>query len=502
MTTDFLSSVLAPDLQQDGAAVSPRRKTINFVGATVADDPDNFKTTVTIGSAVDRFVSARLVASSALPANSRTGNTLTASGFGALSIDGVAVLDNDVVLVAAEGGGAHAHNGVYTVVQAGSGGTPFILTRDTDFDEAAEIPAGLRVFVSAGSANAGTEWVLVTTGVITVNTTALEFATPVAGTSVNLPSDPGDDGKVAVADSGNLTYVTAAQLVDIIETADGSGSGLDADLVRGTTPGTTGLALLDDTTAAAARTTISVGWGLFEAETEALIYTMTARPPSPMVAAIETLILELKATGWWDEIGYLIVPTLHTEQASLLDWKDPTRTAVNVGCAFTAYQGFVGDGVGDYINTIAPTSVTGYALNTVNQLVWTEDQTNDNNTVSCVGSRELTISPRSSGGNLSARSNISSAVNLGATANKFGLYQTRRTVNGSFSGYKNGVLNGTSATAATSTQTEVVTLFNDNGGFADGRVLAYGIGGTSAADPALLYSALDAFYDALGTVHT
>lgn len=40
---------------------------------------------------------------------------------------------------------------------------------------------------------------------------------------------------------------------------DGSGSGLDADLVRGITPGATGLALLDDTSAAAARTTLGLG---------------------------------------------------------------------------------------------------------------------------------------------------------------------------------------------------------------------------------------------------
>ncbi len=248
MTTDFLSSVLAPDLQQDGTAVSPRRKTINFVGATVTDDPDNFKTTVTVGSAVDRFVTARLVASSALPANSRTGSTLTADAFGALSVDGVAVVDNDVVLVAAEGGGAHAHNGVYTVVQAGSGGTPFILTRDTSFDTADELPSGLRVYVSSGSANAGTEWVLVTTGVITVNTTALDFSSPVAGSVVNLPADPGEDGYIAVGDSGNLTYLATLPLTSLV-----------APSTTGVMLYANGAAWAETTTVKSNGTTLSVG---------------------------------------------------------------------------------------------------------------------------------------------------------------------------------------------------------------------------------------------------
>jgi hypothetical protein len=209
MPTDFLSSVLALDVEQDGTLSSPRRKTWSFVGdVTVTDDPANKRKIITIGDGVTRFATARLVASTALPANTRTGNTLTASANGALSVDGVAVIANDVVLVAAEGGGAsHAHNGLYEVVQTGSAGTPFVLTRDADFDEAAELPQGLRVFISAGSTNANTEWVHTTSGAITVNTTALSFVSPEAGTGVNLPANPGDNGKLAIADSGNLSWL-------------------------------------------------------------------------------------------------------------------------------------------------------------------------------------------------------------------------------------------------------------------------------------------------------
>lgn len=51
---------------------------------------------------------------------------------------------------------------------------------------------------------------------------------------------------------------TAAGLLTDIKTVDGTGSGLDADLLRGTTPGAGGLAVLDDADVAAVRTTLGV----------------------------------------------------------------------------------------------------------------------------------------------------------------------------------------------------------------------------------------------------
>lgn len=59
--------------------------------------------------------------------------------------------------------------------------------------------------------------------------------------------------------SGEGGSDTAAQILTKLLTVDGSGSGLDADLVRGTTPGTTGLSVLAGASAAAIRSTLGLG---------------------------------------------------------------------------------------------------------------------------------------------------------------------------------------------------------------------------------------------------
>lgn len=69
-------------------------------------------------------------------------------------------------------------NGAYTITSLGSTGvSPWVLTRATDFDTAAagEIANNAYFYVTAGTVNAGSSWVLAQTAAITVGTTALPF---------------------------------------------------------------------------------------------------------------------------------------------------------------------------------------------------------------------------------------------------------------------------------------------------------------------------------------
>jgi hypothetical protein len=123
----------------------------------------------------------RLATAAALPANtydngtSGVGATLTANANGALSVDGVAVATSDRILVKNET--TQANNGVYVVTQAGDGSNPYILTRASDMDStgSGEVANNAYFFVTAGSTNIGSSWVLSQVAAITIGTTALPF---------------------------------------------------------------------------------------------------------------------------------------------------------------------------------------------------------------------------------------------------------------------------------------------------------------------------------------
>lgn len=85
---------------------------------------------------------------------------------GTQTIDGVAVIAGDRVLVKDQGTGST--NGIY-VVAAGA------WTRSTDADTSVEVTSGMYTFISEGTTNADTGWVLATNDPIVLNTTALVF---------------------------------------------------------------------------------------------------------------------------------------------------------------------------------------------------------------------------------------------------------------------------------------------------------------------------------------
>ena len=104
---------------------------------------------------------------------SGVGATLTANANGALgSIDDYAVQLNDRLLIKDQASGAQ--NGIYSATALGDGSNPFILTRTTDFDTAAEMTEGSATLITNGTANGATQWALSAT-VATVGTTAATF---------------------------------------------------------------------------------------------------------------------------------------------------------------------------------------------------------------------------------------------------------------------------------------------------------------------------------------
>jgi hypothetical protein len=177
-----------------------------------------------IASGINFHEACRLATATALPANtynngtSGVGATLTANANAALSVDGVAVVVGNRILVKNEV--AQANNGVYVVTQTGSAGTPYILTRATDFDTAGtgvdKIDQGDFFLITAGVTQANTSWVQQTPLPITVGTTAIVFAqfgaplTYTAGTGLN--ESPSYTFNIANTGVAAATYGSASQV--------------------------------------------------------------------------------------------------------------------------------------------------------------------------------------------------------------------------------------------------------------------------------------------------
>ena len=186
-----------------------------------------------IASGIHFHEAVDLATTTALPANtynngaSGVGATLTATANGALSVDSTLTVASNRILVKNEA--TQANNGVYTVTQVGSAGTPYILTRATDFDTVGtgvdQIDEGDFFLVTSGTVNLNTAWVQQTAPPITVGTTAIvfqQFSAPItytAGTGLN--ESPTYTFNIANTGVGAATYGSASSVPVVAVNAQG-----------------------------------------------------------------------------------------------------------------------------------------------------------------------------------------------------------------------------------------------------------------------------------------
>lgn len=129
-------------------------------------------------SGLDVKQSVKFTTNAALPTFTYLDGVITASGNGALSVDGTTLTSSDNgirILVKNETSANAPYNGIYTVTDSGGAGSPFILTRSTDADSNAEVTPGMFTFVEQGTAWADSGWVLTTDGTINLGSTNLSF---------------------------------------------------------------------------------------------------------------------------------------------------------------------------------------------------------------------------------------------------------------------------------------------------------------------------------------
>jgi len=162
-----------------GGDVSLGGFALTNLAATTSADNDNYAATKgyvdAVASGLDIRGSCRVATATPLPTNTLSLNVLAATSVGALTVDGVAVVAGNRILVKDEA--TAANNGIYTVTNPGTASAAFTLTRALDFDgtPAAEVSSGAFTFIEEGSTYADTGWVLTTNNPITLNSTGLAW---------------------------------------------------------------------------------------------------------------------------------------------------------------------------------------------------------------------------------------------------------------------------------------------------------------------------------------
>ena len=215
-----------------------------MTSGTVANAPVNNTDIVNkeyadaIASGIHFHEAVAYATTAALPActynngTSGVGATLTGNSNGALTVDGHTFTsptdDGARILIKDQANGAH--NGVYTLSQAGnsSPGAPFILTRATDFDTVGtgvdQIDEGDFFLVTGGTANINTAWVQQTAPPITIGTTPIvfqQFSAPITYTAgTGLSESPSYTFNIANTGTAG-TYGSASSVPVFVTNAQG-----------------------------------------------------------------------------------------------------------------------------------------------------------------------------------------------------------------------------------------------------------------------------------------
>lgn len=151
------------------------------------------------------------VTAAALPAHTKSGTTLTASANGALSVDGSAVDDNQEILIKDEP--LLTYNGLATVTDKGSAGTPWIVELHDPPTALQGSYAGILIKNAPHGAENGDKRFYCTTGGV-AGTDSLTFALAIS--ALGLGETLASAGDLTLGVKGNVFHVSGAVQIDAI----------------------------------------------------------------------------------------------------------------------------------------------------------------------------------------------------------------------------------------------------------------------------------------------
>lgn len=238
-------------------------------------------------------------------------------------------------------------------------------------------------------------------------------------------------------------------------------------------------------------------------ESQAYFDACAVEPTEVRKNLLNNLIISLKDSGIWANIGSLQIYAAHTEQAGLVDLKNPLHSATNQGATFTTDRGFKGNGSSTYIETgITPTSV-GASQDDISFGVWTKDGT-DSGLMALgeeTGTAVCMLYPKTGTGRIGGRISTTSSSTDSSVANRNAFTALDRSGSTQFKAYRNGSPVVTLTATSTHSPNRPLLLLRSTTGYADDKVLVFYCGTSlTGTQHTALYNALNTYLTAIGAL--
>ncbi len=211
------------------------------------------------------------------------------------------------------------------------------------------------------------------------------------------------------------------------------------------------------------------------------------------------LVVDLKAAGVWSKLdAFSVFATDGDADFALVDWvRLITQTAVN-SPTFTANQGYKGDAVSAYIDTLFSPSTNGVNFQLDKASVFAYVNTPATDTQAYLAGN-VSIRLRNL---ISSNQRLNTSVNLpSGDFSGTGLMHLNRTNSTNEQGYKNGVNNANSTNATTSlidsTNTRYLATPAFGGRYSDPELSIAGMGGDLSAESSDFNTAIQTYISAL-----
>ncbi|MBS7703337.1 glycerophosphodiester phosphodiesterase [Chelatococcus asaccharovorans] len=246
--------------------------------------------------------------------------------------------------------------------------------------------------------------------------------------------------------------------------------------------------------------------GALDPAAQLLFQAMTDEPSAARVAAINTLIDTLRRWDLWDGNGLraMWMPGAHANQASRLNWKDPSQFMLTPFNSpnFLVDRGWKGDGATSYLGSgfFPATDGGSWAVDDGSIWVWTCEEMQES--VPAVGAGTGFVGavvPRNASGNAEGLLNRTGTTLSAATSSSIGLTGIQRRGASDERLWKNGVQIASGSAASVGRPSGEFRIGGRSPStFAGQRVSFAAVAGSLTGKETALFSALNTFMQAIG----